>query len=484
MKYINQIKTTFISLLFLLLITPAFKINGVNYTGSAESISWNGAYTSVADGFEAMLYNPAGVYMTDRKFGLNLFGSYGLRAYNNVFSTDDLIDVGKIITVGNQDITDIITRKLNIMPPLGMDMGLDMTAAPIMTYIKLESFALSIAMIPKTSFTVTVGKEIFTTVLQDLDLTKELDFEVKSTLLQYIDLNFGLSTRARFIEKYVAVEAIYTGINLHVYLPTAYMNFSGKTTIKAGDPDPTTGIYTYDASFKGTIAASGNYIMSALLKNAGIKQDALNNLFNNMGTAAWGLGLDLGFIIKFNRFVRYGLSITDVGFLVFPESASGTLRYNMNLNPTRMVDFAYTFRDSLSTEIADSIDRSTTAQFFMPQTAIRTGVGVTPIRNKSLGLIIAADISLSDLNRIINGGYATFNFAAGFELSPKINWFEVPFRMAINYNSQANVASLSLGTGLHLGPVEMELGLKGLEALISDWGAKEFAVGVDFKLEF
>src|SRR4030066_1080993 len=74
-----------------LLIFLTLRLFPLNYITTAESISWNGAYSSIADGFEAMLYNPAGLYFTSTKYGFNIFGSYGVRLYSNSMSSDDLI---------------------------------------------------------------------------------------------------------------------------------------------------------------------------------------------------------------------------------------------------------------------------------------------------------------------------------------------------------------------------------------------------------
>ncbi|HOV13921.1 MAG TPA: hypothetical protein PK771_06530, partial [Spirochaetota bacterium] len=116
--------------------------------------------------------------------------------------------------------------------------------------------------------------------------------------------------------------------------------------------------------------------------------------------------------------------------------------------------------------------------------AIRCGIAITPPPNKYFDLIFAADISVSDLNRAVNLEYPAFNFATGVEFTPKINWFSLPLRVAFNYNSEANTPSFSFGTGLHLGPVEMEIGVKGLEVLFIGLGAKELLVGFDLKFEF
>ena len=108
-------------ILFFLCVNSFYAID---YITTAESISWNGAYTTVSDGMEAMLYNPAGIFLSTRRFGLNILGSYGFRLYNNVFSSDDFIKMYEILGSDEPDITKVINNKLEHMPHFGMTMGL------------------------------------------------------------------------------------------------------------------------------------------------------------------------------------------------------------------------------------------------------------------------------------------------------------------------------------------------------------------------
>src|SRR4030065_1579146 len=81
-------RKTFLIIIFVFL---SLKVFSINYITTAESISWNGAYTSVADGFEAMLYNPAGLDFSKTRYGFNIFGSYGIRFFSNSMTSDHVI---------------------------------------------------------------------------------------------------------------------------------------------------------------------------------------------------------------------------------------------------------------------------------------------------------------------------------------------------------------------------------------------------------
>ena len=118
----------------------------------------------------------------------------------------------------------------------------------------------------------------------------------------------------------------------------------------------------------------------------------------------------------------------------------------------------------------------------MPPTSIRLGVAFTPFKSEIF--MWASDISVTDFNLLLNNGYPNFNISTGIEFKPGYQWFAVPMRLAVSYNTQSNFPTFSGGIGLYLGPVEMEIAMKGLEFFISGWGARDACFGFDFKFEF
>jgi hypothetical protein len=463
-------------LFVVLIINTLISLYSLSYITTAQSISWNGAYTSIADGFEAMLYNPAGLYMTDRRFGINAFGSYGIRIYDNVLSSGDIIGIAKNLK-GDGNISEYIVKYLEALPSMGMDMGMDVSALNLMIYMKYSQFSLGLSMIPKSYGTFTIQKELFNYVFKNLNLTVPLEVVANGRFVEYLDFNFNLSTRARAIEKNVKVEAIYAGLTGHIYIPTLYIDSRNKMSISTGAPDAN-GIYSYNMQVTGDTYVGG--FMPSILKYI----PAFSNygpLFNNESSAGFGFGVDLGFIVKFNKVVRIGFAMTDLGFMVFPQAAKLAINNSQNISPynfTQILNF-YTF---LMNNITNSLPEKTVTGLMSPL-AFRFGIAVTPVRNNYFDFLIAADISISDIDRTIYNEYVTFNFSTGIEFAPKYNWFKMPLRLTFCYNSQCNYPSSSQGIGLYLGPVEMELGIKGIIDFLI-WGTREMAVGVDFKFEF
>jgi hypothetical protein len=206
------------------------------------------------------------------------------------------------------------------------------------------------------------------------------------------------------------------------------------------------------------------------------------NLFINDGMIGLGVGGDFGAIIKFNRYFRFGLAVNDLGVIIFPSVGELTFQLDQDISVNTLGELM-TFQDKVINELGKTQPVSKVSAW-MPPTAIRTGIAIEPLRHPLYNILIAADLSVSDLNRLINLEYPTLNFAVGIELTRTFQWLELLLRAAFSFNSQASVASFSFGTGIYFGPIELELGVKGLEALITGWGAKEIAAGLDLKLEF
>lgn len=477
-------------LITVLFFVLTVNINSLDYITTAESVSWNGAYTSVSDGFEAMLYNPAGIYMSTTRFGLNLLGSYGFRFYNNTFATADFIELYKKLLSDNPDITKLINKKLEMMPDYGVDTGISARNVSLMTFMRFNNFSIAFSIINKFDGSFVFSKSIFETVLQNLSLSKPLTAGIKSSAVMYTDIVFSMSSRAAFMEKVLPVDAVYVGFSGHFYLPVNFTIFDTSLKFRTGTPDETTGLYSYHANVKGKLHTSGNTIVSEISKQIlnnvpdNTIPDIMSSILSAEGTFAWGLGTDLGIIVAVNNFFRFGISATDIGFFVFPASSSANLDFKVSINPTRFQEFSKDLGEELEKSINTGLESNNQATFFIPSTAVRSGVAFTPLKNKNLDLKLALDLSVSNFNKLLTNEYVTFNFSTGLEVRPKVKIFEFPIRTAFNYNSQANVASLSLGSGLHIGPMQLVFGVKGLEILISDWGAKEFAIGFDFKFEF
>ena len=80
-------------------------LNAQLYSDSAYSTAMNGAHSAVTcDGFEAMMFNPAGLAASQSRFGLHILGTLGLNLYSNCFNMTTVIEVLEQFQAGNNDI--------------------------------------------------------------------------------------------------------------------------------------------------------------------------------------------------------------------------------------------------------------------------------------------------------------------------------------------------------------------------------------------
>lgn len=471
-------------IILITILLNTFLTFSINYITTAESISWNGAYTSVSDGFEAMLYNPAGLDFSKTRYGFNIFGSYGIRFFTNAMTSDQVIKMLLTMQAGeNLSESGVLDKILYFIPETGMTMGIDVSAFNVMSYFKLEDFSLGISFIPKSSAYVTIDKGIFNNLFNEIDLTEIIKYKTSATILQYLDFNVVLSKRVAFLEKVIPVEGIYAGLTGHLYFPTLFVKNNCSVKMGPGDPDSDTGIIdNYKLNTKGDLIVGSNGLIVGLLKNVPVFNDLGSAILDHAGSPAFGIGFDVGFLIKFNRFVRMGFAITDLGLIVFPTTARVSVDIDTVIGLDEIANFRDEFINDLTGAIAENEGSYGNMEIYMPPTSIRFGVALTPFKNEIF--MWANDICISDFNNLLNNGYPTFNISSGIEFNPGYQWFHVPMRFAVCYNTQSNFPSFSAGIGLYLGPVEMEIGIKGLEFLISGWGAREVCAGFDFKFEF
>ena len=80
------------------------------------------------------------------------------------------------------------------------------------------------------------------------------------------DLNISLSTRAKFLEKHIPVNAIFTGMSLHVYLPTFFAKTNSTATFKPGEMSEDK-LLDYNFSFKGDMVFGCNSAFASIYKN-------------------------------------------------------------------------------------------------------------------------------------------------------------------------------------------------------------------------
>jgi len=460
------IKGTFMNktifLIFLIITLPS-SLKGMAFITTAESVAWNGANGSVDDGFESLIYNPAGLFSTNRKSGLNIFGSFGLRVYMNFTSTDDILkaltQTGSNINISQSTFVDSFLSKI---PTHGTDFGFDISMLNFMSYFKYKKFAIGVSLYSKTYSMNIIDKNFYNILLKELDIRTPSTFKMNSILMSYVDLNVSLSTRASFIEKELPVEAVFIGMSLHAYIPLLYAQFNIQEG-KLHAIDTGNGVMMPGVSMKGTIIAGGP------LTGLGSYTGVLNGYNANGG---FGLGVDLGFLIQIKKFFKVGFAITDLGFMALPEAQSSKINIDAPITemPTQMTGIFSGTKTNVSVGL-------------MPATAFRAGIGFTPFKNPEL-MLIALDVSVGDFHRLLYMEPVTVNVAIGLEFKPSYDWFAAPMRIAFSYNTRSNIPSLSVGIGLHFGPIEFEIGVKGLEFFIPQLGTKEVVFGADIKFNF
>lgn len=480
------IKKNILLIFIFIALVSCLQIDSLSYVSTAKSIGWSGAYSSIALGLDAMLFNPAGIYMSEHRFALNLFGSYASRVYSNFLSSDAVIDFLNLAMDGKNLTTyGWIDKNLLYIPDTGVVFGAESSITPLMSFLRFSKFsvALGIQLKSKTSFL--VDKDLFITLFKHLDLTKTNTYDIRFYTLNYADVTFSLSSRASFLEKRIPIQGIYTGLTVHLYLPYLLAKSSGLVKIKP-ILNSSSGFYdNYRIRVKGMASVITFPYLNELFKYASVNisgNDLFADFVGGSDQFSCGVGFDLGVILKFNRFIRLGFSVTDLGFIVLAEQKS--IYYDSVFDATSSnTDILNRFRDSFFEELKDEDNvQSGLTEIISSPTAIRAGIAITPFKKELV--TIAVDLALSDLNLIAFFGYPIFNVSVGVEFLPGYKWFFVPLRTAFSYNTESNYPSFSFGTGLYLGPVEMEIGVKGLEVLISDWGAKEIIVGADFKFQF
>ena len=286
-----------------------------------------------------------------------------------------------------------------------------------------------------------------------------------------------------------------------VYIPTLFVNMvMDEISISPNGTYGELGIVDYKLKMHGKSHAGIMKVIADNVskflptkqvdENGNVIMPDMQAFVQNGGTVGWGLGFDMGAIVQIKKWVRVGLSVTDLGFITFPTASviENNFETDLTADPINGDFSSYSnLPEAIKSGLMSSFDGTnqvSEATYFMPDTAIRLGVAFTPVLNKFIDITACADISVTDLNKCINGNVPTFNFATGVEILPRVNWFEFVFRMAFCYNTEGNNPSFSFGTGLHLGALQMEIGVKGLEVLIENWGAKEVTFGLDCKFVF
>ena len=482
--------------IFLVLIIPFYSYD---FIASARSIAWGGAYASIGDGFEALAYNPSGIYMTNKRMGLDILGSRSFRLFSQFFSTQTAIDILHIKNNGGE-LNRLIPKATTIW---GSSFGVDTNILSLSSYINLDNFGIGFFLKNKQFSYITLDSGLYNMILNEANFNGSQSLSIRGLVFDYLDFGFSMSTRVRFLERVTKIPKIYAGFTTHLYVPLFFNELNVKGTISSEPKDVTYNaihgnIYAYNINLSGH-NRSGGLVPYILKDTIGPLFDPSSDtgkivntfLSDKSGVGDFGIGFDFGFTLVLNQYVKVGFAINDLGFIIFPKLAKNKMNEDIiKIDLSSVINSLSGGGDG--SEAGDFIninspiipDASSETFAMVSPLSIRTGVSFTPVYNKYFDLILALDISVSDFYKIAFEGYPTFAIGTGIEFAPKFGWFRMPIIAAFNFNTESLGPSFSFGIGLHLAALKLMIAVKGLEALIEGYGSNDMAIGLDFKFEF
>lgn len=468
------------------IIFGIFLATGLNaqfYNDSARSTAMSGAHSAATyDGFEAMLYNPAGLAGGQDRFGLHIMGTLGMNLYANSFNLTSVVEVMEQLQSGKSNIEGFISgmREQNLFT--GAQAGLTMNYNLFKFFFRTKYFSLGFSDTLKIRGRMFLGDDLFSTMFDKIDLSKKRSFgTIGADLMFYNDLNTTFSMYLWMLERKTPFRGFYVGGGVHWYTPIAHASaaFSGKlgrgslgSKLDVSQVDAN--LYTYDLELDGKVSLASPITYSWSDLNVPLK--------NGFGIP-FGLGFDLGIIIDFNKWVRAGFSVTDLGFMACPATKFEVSK-DIKLDLQNIGNITSEFSDISN---AFSGGGKGTSEAVLAPLAMRLGATATPYSNRFIDLECPLNFTVTDFDLIALGFLPTFGFSTGVEFTVKLGAFHIPLWTSIGYFTSSGV-SLGFGGGLHVGVWHLDFGLRGVEALMapagnSAWGRDvAFAVQMSFKL--
>ena len=468
------------------IIFGIFLATGLNaqfYNDSARSTAMSGAHSAATyDGFEAMLYNPAGLAGGQDRFGLHIMGTLGMNLYANSFNLTSVVEVMEQLQSGKSNIEGFISgmREQNLFT--GAQAGLTMNYNLFKFFFRTKYFSLGFSDTLKIRGRMFLGDDLFSTMFDKIDLSKKRSFgTIGADLMFYNDLNTTFSMYLWMLERKTPFRGFYVGGGVHWYTPIAHASaaFSGKlgkgslgSKLDVSQVDAN--LYTYDLELEGKVSLASPITYSWSDLNVPLK--------NGFGIP-FGLGFDLGIIIDFNKWVRAGFSVTDLGFMACPATKFEVSK-DIKLDLQNIGNIGSEFSDISN---AFSGGGKGTSEAVLAPLSMRLGATATPYSNRFIDLECPLNFTVTDFDLIALGFLPTFGFSTGVEFTVKLGAFHIPLWTSIGYFTSSGV-SLGFGGGLHVGVWHLDFGLRGIEALMapagnSAWGRDvAFAVQMSFKL--
>lgn len=451
---------------------------------SAFSLGMSGSHSAVASGLEALAHNPAGMSTTPHRFGVNLFGNFTFDIMTNFFSFYDFVEILDKLKSDNPNVDDFFSRQLNWMSPNGINLTSAMSLSFFSFYAKLQSCHIGFSLDNKIIADVTVGKDLFLGIFDKLSLIQPLNEKFYGRFMWYQDFKFAISTKVPGVEKHLPIRGLYAGITGHFYLPIIYTSFYSDLTLHTDTPNDV-GLYTYSFDMDCNFVY-GSVLGKHIFKNVNLPEINMvdvKSILENGGNFGMGAGIDLGVLVDINKYIKVGFSVTDLGFMFYAGKQSANIDTKVTLDILKAAEII----DSLKNLINDfdTAKSTTDFEFFMPMTALHLGFSVSPLHRSDITVTLPLSFTVGDFYPVQFGDLPTFELATGIEVMPIFYWFDFPLRVSVGFSSASGFYT-GLGLGLHLGACQLELGVKGLEALFTDqpWMGRDFAFGCSVNFIF
>lgn len=350
-----------------------------------------------------------------------------------------------------------------------------------------SNLAVGFGTIIKAESNFSIGKGIFETLFSKISLKDGINVDIYFDSKLYLDFFGTASYRLGFLEKMLPFETkISVGAAQHFYVPFAFASFKGSLSLKQGELDDD-GIYGFDilSNVEGKIGSSSAF--SDILKIPG---QSFTDVLSSNSSFGFGLGWDLGYYMEFPFGISAGFSVTDLGFMVFPNGSAGTVENKKSLGMSDIEKITEITDDIMKTFAEGNLKSESIA--FIPDTALRFGGSVAPLYDvmEYFYFIGGMNLAFRGFDKAERRGYATVEWSTGIEFGPRIpfkkyNWdFRLAHRLGVMVSSDTAHPGIAAGLGLLAGPVMMEIGVQGIEFLIKEWGAREVIVSLDMKYEF
>lgn len=462
-------------------------LNAQFYSDSARSTAMNGAHSAASlDGFEAMMFNPAGLAAGKSVFGLHILGTLGMNLYSNSFSLTTALEIMEQLQAGNGNIEHFISNMRKQTLNTGIQAGFQMNYNIFKFFFQTKYLSFGLSDTLKIRSRMFIGDDLFSTVFDEINLNNKQNLgTIGADSLIYNDLNSTFSLYLWMLERKTPLRGFYVGGGVHLYTPIIHSSahFSsklGKDSLgsKVDVNQVEAKLYTYNLELNGKVSLASPAALCWNEFGLPIIQD-----FSKGEGIPFGLGFDLGLIIDFNKWIRAGFSVTDLGFMMAP-STEFKIDKKINIDLQDMKSIGNEF-----SKIVDDFKDGGTGgnEAILAPLAMRLGATVTPYSNRFIELECPITFTVTDFDLINLGFLPTFGVSSGIEFTVKAGIFSMPLWTSIGYFTSSGI-SVGFGSGLHLGVFHLDLGLRGLESLMapasdSPWGRNvAFAMQLSFQL--